>query len=210
MRCVRLPRGAAWISISLSSGSASFASRTSHSPPPNSVWNTVRKFSRTLPNDSRNSALAVWSISRAACCNEWRAAQRSSACVIRTPSRFVSSACSSTASAFTGPTASIAARSRSFSWRSHSRSPATSGASASSWSSGLRHPAPTRPPPRVAPPPPPLVLRAHPLQVPRHFGSVGEQLVERLAPLGLDLRHETAPAAEHLGPLQLELVVYRI
>src|SRR2546429_4502308 len=54
MRCVRLPRGAAWISNSLSSGSASFASRTSHSPPPNSVWNTVRKFSRTLPNDSRN------------------------------------------------------------------------------------------------------------------------------------------------------------
>jgi len=29
--------GAAWISISLSSGSSSFASRTSHSPPPNSV-----------------------------------------------------------------------------------------------------------------------------------------------------------------------------
>src|SRR5207245_1082061 len=81
MRCVRLPRGAAWISISLSSGSASFASRTSHSPPPNSVWNTVRKFSRTLPNDSRNSAFAVWSISRAACCNEWRAATRSSRCV---------------------------------------------------------------------------------------------------------------------------------
>src|ERR1051325_224788 len=170
MRCVRLPRGAAWISISLSSGSASFASRTSHSPPPNSVWNTVRKFSRTLPNDSRNSALAVWSISRAACCNEWRAATRSSRCVIRNSSRFVSSACSSTASAFTGPTPS--------------------------------------PPPRAAPPRRRPFPRAQPPRAPRHFGSVGEQLVERLAPLGLDLRHETAPAAENLGPLELELVLF--
>src|SRR5256714_388252 len=149
MRCVRLPRGAAWISISLSSGWASFASRTSHSPPPNSVWNTVRKFSRTLANDSRNIVFAVWSISRAACCSDWRAATRSSRCVIRNSRRFISSACSSTASAFTGPTASIAARSRSFSWRSHSRSPATSGASARSL--GGSGGAPGRAPPGGAP-----------------------------------------------------------
>ena len=40
MRWVRLPRGAAWMSISLSSGSSGLASRSSHSPPPNRVWNT--------------------------------------------------------------------------------------------------------------------------------------------------------------------------
>src|SRR5437879_6135750 len=63
---------------------------------------------------------------------------------MRNSRRFVSSPCSSTASAFTGPTASIAAWSRSFSCRSHATSPETSGASASSRSSGLRHSTATR------------------------------------------------------------------
>src|SRR5207247_916718 len=46
---------------------------------------------------------------------------------MRNSKRLTSSPCSSTARALTGPTASIAARNRSSSWRSHSRSPATSG-----------------------------------------------------------------------------------
>src|SRR2546430_13730898 len=56
LRWVRLPRGAAWISISLSSGSSSLPSRTSHSPPPNSVWNTVRKFSRTFARSEEHTS----------------------------------------------------------------------------------------------------------------------------------------------------------
>ena len=54
MRWVRLPRGAAWMSISLSSGSSGLASRSSHSPPPNSVWNTLRKLAWTAVKVSRN------------------------------------------------------------------------------------------------------------------------------------------------------------
>src|SRR2546422_171831 len=84
------------------------------------------------------------SISRAACCSELRAATRSSRWVMRNSRRCVSSACSSTASALTGPTASIAAWSRSFSCRSHATSPEISGASTSSRSSGLRHSTATR------------------------------------------------------------------
>jgi len=76
---VRLPRGAAWISISLSERLVFVGEPHVALTAPNSVWNTVRKFSRTLPNDSRNIALAVWSISRAACWSDWRAATRSSA-----------------------------------------------------------------------------------------------------------------------------------
>src|SRR5207244_8575894 len=57
------------------------------------------------------------------------------------------------------------------------------------------------------PPPQPLVLLTQPLQISRHLGGVGEQLVERLAPLGLDLRDEPAATAQNLGPFELELVL---
>src|SRR5205807_2074781 len=55
--------------------------------------------------------------------------------------------------------------------------------------------------------PEPVVLLAQPLHVSRHCGGLGEQLIERLAPLGLDLRDEPAAGPENLGPLELELVL---
>ena len=51
---------------------------------------------------------AVPSISRIAWISDWRAPTRSSRCAVRNWSRFTSSACSSTARAFTGPIASSA------------------------------------------------------------------------------------------------------
>ncbi len=78
IRWVRLPRGAAWMSISLSSGSSGLASRRSHSPPPNRVWKTCTKLAWIALKVSRNMVRAVPSISRMACCSEPRAETRSS------------------------------------------------------------------------------------------------------------------------------------
>src|ERR1051326_792736 len=103
IRWVRLPRGAAWMSISLSSGSSGLARRSSHSPPPNRVWNTRRKLAWTAANVSTNRVRAVASISRIAWRSDCRAATRSSRWVVRNSRRLDSSACSSAASGFTRP-----------------------------------------------------------------------------------------------------------
>ncbi len=63
----------------------------------------MRKLARTAVNVSRNIACAVPSISRMACCSDWRAATRSSRWTERNSSRLLSSACSSTASGLTTP-----------------------------------------------------------------------------------------------------------
>ena len=79
------------------------------------------------------------SISRMACCSEPRADTRSSRWLERKASRLLSSACSSTASALTGPMASSALTIRAASISSASRSRSSSGASASSSAIGRRH-----------------------------------------------------------------------
>src|SRR5712692_1203306 len=55
----------------------------------------------------------------------------------------------------------------------------------------------------------PLVLLAQPLELSGHGGGVGEQLLERPTPLGLNLRHEAAPPPQGLRALELELVLGR-
>src|SRR3990172_5247309 len=97
IRWIRLPRGAARISMSLVSGSLSSASRTSHSPPSNNASNTDRKWSRMAPKVSTNMVRAVWSISRTAWSSASRACTRSSRWPVRNSRRLTSSACSSTA-----------------------------------------------------------------------------------------------------------------
>ena len=103
-----------------------------------------RKLPCTAVKVSRNMVRAVPSISRMAWISDWRAPTRSSRCAVRNSSRFTSSACSSTARAFTGPMASSASVMRAASTWRVSRSRSSIGRLSMSWSKGRCHSASTR------------------------------------------------------------------
>src|SRR5207247_4314348 len=54
-----------------------------------------------------------------------------------------------------------------------------------------------------------VVFLAEPFDVAGHFRRGGQQLIERLAPFGLDPLNEPALAPQDLGALDLELVLFR-